>query len=70
MDKNYGTPILEFIQSLEQYPNLEIKSNTMSSQIFGDYDEMMEILKVEMKNAFLKQEEVVMVMKVINMDLR
>lgn len=70
LDKNYGTPILQFIENLRQYSNLEIKSSSMSSQIFGDYDEMMEILKIEMKKAFLKESDVVMVLKIVNADLR
>ena len=69
LDKEYGNPILDFIQRLKSHPNLAVKSNSMSTQVFGDYDEMMTILKKEVKTSFLKEEEVVMVLKLTNLDL-
>ena len=70
LDENYGTPILDFIHRLKQYDSLLVKSNTMSTQVFGEYDELMGILQKEMKTSFENKETVVMVMKVVNADLR
>lgn len=70
LDENYGTPILDFIHRLKQYDTLLVKSNTMSTQIFGEYDELMRIVQKEMKTSFENNETVVMVMKVVNADLR
>jgi uncharacterized protein YqgV (UPF0045/DUF77 family) len=70
MHPEYGTPILKFIEHLRKYPELEIRSNTMSTQVFGDFDFAMETLKIEMKRAFQSEQAVVMVMKVANLDLR
>jgi uncharacterized protein YqgV (UPF0045/DUF77 family) len=69
-DPDYGTAILKFINRLRQHEGLEVKTNTMSSQIFGDYDLVMQVLTKEMKAAFEENEAVVMVMKVVNMDLK
>ena len=66
----YGTAILKFIKRLKTYPNLEIHSNTMSSQIFGEYDDLMDILKEEMKTTFEEGDDTVMVLKIANLDLR
>jgi len=70
LDPEYGTPILQFIKRLQQHEGLEIRTNTMSSQVFGDYDLVMQVLTQEMKAAFEGKETVVMVMKVANLDLR
>ncbi|MEM1320352.1 MAG: hypothetical protein AAGG75_08845 [Bacteroidota bacterium] len=69
LDKNYGTPIIAFINRLKAHPELRVESNTMSTQVFGPYDELMRIMTQEMKTSFEQEEAVVMVMKVINMAL-
>ena len=69
LDAQYGTPILKFINRLRQYEGLTVRTNNMSTQIFGDYDLLMDSLKAEMKHSFEEEETVVMVMKVVNLDL-
>ena len=66
LDAEYGTPILKFINRLRQNENLKIVSNNMSTQIFGEYDEVMEAINREMKKSFEENETVAMVMKVVN----
>ena len=70
LDENFGTPILKFIKHLQQYDNLLVQTNTMSTQIFGNYDEIMMALTKEMKISFEEKEAVVMVVKIANLDLR
>ena len=70
LDSAYGTPILKFINRLRQHQELSVHTNNMSTQIFGEYDYLMTALNKEMKQSFLENEAVVMVMKVINMDLK
>lgn len=65
----YIKPIQNFIDRLNDNKNLTIKTNTMSTQIFGDYDEIMATLSREMKTTFQEEKAVVMVLKIINMDL-
>lgn len=69
LDKNYGTTILDFIQRLKKYPQLELTTNTMSSQVFGEYDEIMPIIQREVKASFLEDKDMVVVMKMVNVDL-
>ncbi len=69
LDKEYGNYIIDFIQRLKGYPQLRVQSNTMSTQVFGAYDELMAALTKEMKTSFEEKQAVVMVMKVINMAL-
>ncbi len=70
LDAEYGTSILKFIQRLRQHEGLEVQTNTMSSQIFGDYDLVMAALTKEMKTSFEEDKAIVMVMKVVNLDLK
>ncbi len=70
LNQEYGTPILQFIERLKSYKDLEIRSNTMSTQVFGEYGMVMDVIKEEMQSAFLTEDAVVMVMKFINKDLR
>lgn len=69
LKKSYEEAIIKFIERLNKNENLEVKTNTMSTQIFGDYDEIMTTLTREMKRSFQEEKAVVMVLKIINMDL-
>lgn len=70
LQRDYKEPILDFIARLNAYPDLTVRTNTMSTQVFGPYATLMEALTREMKVSFEKDPTVIMVMKVINMDLR
>ncbi len=67
--QEYGTPILKFIERLRQYNGLRVKSNTMSTQVFGEYDLVMQAITVETKAALQSEEAVVFVVKIVNLDL-
>ena len=66
----YKGPILEFITRLRAIEGLEVNSNGMSTQVFGDYDLLMNTVQLEVKKTFGDNEKVVMVMKLFNADLR
>ena len=66
---DYETPIINFIERLNENEKLTVKTNAMSTQIVGDYDEIMTTLTKEIKAAFLNDKAVVMVLKIINIDL-
>lgn len=70
LDAEYGTSILKFIDRLRKNASIQVTSNTMSSQVFGDYDAVMKALTKEMKTAFEEDKTVVMVMKVVNLNLK
>lgn len=69
LNESYKEPILDFIERLNAHPRLSVRTNTMSTQVFGEYDELMDIVSREMKASFEKNPTVVMVMKVINSNL-
>lgn len=70
LDKDYERPILDFIERLNGHPELSVRTNTMSTQVFGDYDVLMAAVTQEMKRSFEQEPSVVVVMKVINSDLK
>ncbi len=67
MTPEYGNLILDFVQSLrEKRDNLTISTNPMSTQISGDYDQIMALLSNEIKQVFGQQETAVVVLKLTN----
>ena len=70
LDKNYIEPITTFIENLRKHPFIKVETNGMSTQIFGNYDNVMKAVNNEMKSAFLIHNKVVFSMKVINAHLQ
>ena len=68
--ESFIPPVDNFIASLKKYKNIEVRVNNMSTQIFGEYDIVMDILKKEINNTFLSEENVVLNIKVVNGDSR
>ena len=66
LDVNYIEPITLFIKRLELHSFISLETNGMSTQIFGDYDNVKTAIQKEMKNSFLLQQKVVYNMKVVN----
>ena len=61
-------PIKDFIARLNGHENIRIKTNGMSTQVFGEFDEVMQVLTLEIKRSFALPHSV-FVMKIINADL-
>jgi len=70
LDADYIRSISTFIEKLNTHPELEILTNTMSTQIFGEYDLLMDIMKSEIKDVFSTTKAAVMVLKIVNQDLK
>ncbi len=69
-DENYKKIIKEFITKLNsKKKNLIVETNLMSTQIFGDYDEIISVLQNEMKELF-RNHKAVFVMKIVGKNLK
>lgn len=68
LEKNFIPPIQNFIDRLNTYENLVVKSNNMSTQVFGDYFEIMKAITIEIFKSF-ELPASVFVLKIINADL-
>ncbi len=70
LDKNYIPPISNFIDHLNTFKTLTVKTNTMSTQVFGEFDDLMSAFQTALKKSFIDTDKVVVVTKFINSDLR
>ena len=68
LNQEYVPPIREFIDRINKYDGLVVNTNGMSTQIFGEYDILMDALTIEIRQSFNNPHSV-FVMKIINADL-
>jgi uncharacterized protein YqgV (UPF0045/DUF77 family) len=64
----YIPPIKGFIERLNKYKNLLVQTNGMSTQVFGEYTDVMSALTTEIEKSF-ELPHSVFVLKIINADL-
>lgn len=65
LKEDYVEPILAFIKGLESNPKITVKKNQLSTQVYGDYDDVMALITSEMKDVFETMPHSAMVMKFI-----
>lgn len=70
LNENYIPLIQGFIDRLNAYSEITVITNTMSTQVFGEFDVVMNAISKELKGSFANEVKQVMVMKFINSDLR
>lgn len=68
LTNHYEPPILDFLADLNLQESIEVRTNGMSTQLFGDYDLLMDVLKKDIKTAFQGEHKVSMVLKILNLD--
>jgi uncharacterized protein YqgV (UPF0045/DUF77 family) len=56
----------DVIERLNTYKSLEVSTNRMSTQVFGDYDEVMLALNREIKATFESSPRAVFAIKILN----
>ena len=64
----YEQKVIDFIQRIKQNRNIRVEVNGLSTQLFGEYDLLMEVLKNEMKTVF-ESGKAVFVLKLAGMEL-
>lgn len=69
LDQNYIPPIKEFIDRLKAHTDLKVVENTMSTQVYGDYAKVLEVVSAEMQNTHTNTPKAAFVLKVLNGDL-
>ena len=58
-------PILDFIERLKTYPELSVVTNSMSTQVSGDYERVFDALRSEIGASLSGPHRAVLVMKVL-----
>ncbi len=64
---DYEPAIIHFIKQLRA-SNLKIIENPLSTQVYGDYDEVMSLLNSEIKSALQLVESGVLFIKIVKSD--
>ena len=54
LSEDYKVRITEFILRLKEEKNIRVETNGMSTQLFGDYDVLMDLMKEELRTEFQK----------------
>ncbi|WP_299366071.1 hypothetical protein [Winogradskyella sp.] len=67
LQNDYETPIVNFIKGLRD-SEFTILENPLSTQIYGDYDQLMPFLTQEIKRSFNEVDISVLQMKIVKTD--
>lgn len=67
LQDDFEQHIIDFIKKLRA-SGLTILENPLSTQVFGSYDEVMEVLNTEIKTAFELMDRGLLFMKVVKSD--
>lgn len=59
-----------FINELKTFSNIEIETNSVSTQIFGEYEKAMNAFNITLKNHFNLFQNSAVVVKILNCDAR
>ena len=67
---DYIPAIKAFIERVQQYPDVAVVRNDLSTQLYGDYEQLMDLLKVELRLSWEKYGKSIFVIKFLRDDLR
>ena len=67
LQQDFEAPIIDFIKRLRD-SKFRVLENPMSTQIYGDYDELMPYLTNEIKTTLEQQENAVLNVKIVTSD--
>ena len=66
LDADFVPPIKNVIDRLNMHEELEVWTNAMSTQLIGEFDDVMNALKEELGTSFESLPKAVFVMKMFN----
>ena len=67
LQDDFEPEIIHFIKKLRA-SRLKVSENPLSTQVYGDYDEVMRVLTIEIKEAFELIEKGLLYMKIVKSD--
>jgi len=67
LQDDFEAPIKKFIKTLRA-SGFRVIENPLSTQVYGDYDKVMEFLTEEIRESFLAIDHVVLTMKLVKSD--
>lgn len=67
LQNEFEEPIINFIKQLRA-SKLKVLENPLSTQIYGDFDTVMNVLTTEIKNTFELVDKGLIIMKIVKSD--
>lgn len=64
LQDDFDAPVKKFIKTLRK-SGFQVLENPLSTQVYGDYDKLMEFLTEEIKETFLSLDHVLINMKIV-----
>ena len=52
LNEKFVPSIDDFISDLKKYDNFEVRTNSMRTQLFGNFDDLISVLKIEIEKNF------------------
>jgi uncharacterized protein YqgV (UPF0045/DUF77 family) len=65
LTERFIPPILDFIERLKTRPGLSVVTNSMSTQVSGEFEAVFEALRIEIAASLARKERAVFVLKVL-----
>ena len=66
LTEEFIPPIKDVIERLQSRPSVEVFTNAMSTQLRGEYDEVMDVLNREIRTTFEQCPKAVFAIKILN----
>jgi uncharacterized protein YqgV (UPF0045/DUF77 family) len=66
LDADFIPPIKDVIERLNAHEGLEVWTNAMSTQVIGEFDDVMDALRQEIGSTFEQLPKAIFVMKMLN----
>ena len=66
LDADFIPPIKDVIERLNTHPKIEVDTNSMSTQIRGEYDDVMAALHAEILTTFENVPKAVFTIRILN----
>ena len=70
LSEDFIPPIKDVIRRLNQYGTISVTTNPMSTQLRGDYDDVMGALNTELKTTFEQLPKAVFAIRILNNPLQ
>lgn len=62
--------VADFIERIANYPGVNVVRNDLATQLYGDYEQIMDLLKTEIRHSWQTHGKGVFVIKFLMDDLR
>lgn len=66
LDADFIPPIKDVITRLNRYPDIDVVTNPMATQLRGEYDTVMHALQTEMHTTFEQVPKAIFTIKILN----